>query len=283
MFWWIFKILPDVASIFLAAVALVAIVKPEWLKQLEGEKRKQFRTFAAIFLIVLGLAAVVSNQVQKALDGNKAITAQNGLQHSIDDLKDQLRAGELTHAAETQYLRGRLDELSQFTPAILKLAEASEENTRREYEQKVFSNKELRDFTANVVLRMRSWEDRKKQADSALFSRHAAQQAQVWHAGADFASGEPQRQLDQLRSQETAQTLQNETSFQQEFRDKILRDAIFARDQLITRLGQKAQPEITVFPGGIGSLLIFQGQFFGNNAVEIAANYLEQFAKKLSP
>lgn len=278
--WWMFKLLPDVASIFLAAVALIAIVKPEWVEKLEGEDKKTLRTWGAVSLIVLGIAAVISNQVQKVQDSGKALADETKLQQSVDGLKGQLHDQEVNSTAENQYLRGRLDELSEFTPAVLKLAQASEENTRREYEQKVLSNRQLRDFISDVVARMRDWEGRRKQADDAFFNKMINDQQQI------SRSGDPNKirqQFDQLRSTEMTDEMQMDATFQREFRDKILADAIFARDQLITRLGLKAQPDINVFPGGTGSLLIFQGQFFGADPVGMAASYLEQFARRLSP
>ncbi len=48
-------------------------------------------------------------------------------------------------------MQGKLDVFAEFAPAIVKLAEATELNTRKTYEAKMLSNKDLYDATMDVV------------------------------------------------------------------------------------------------------------------------------------
>jgi thiol:disulfide interchange protein len=106
--WWIFKLLPDIAGIFLAVLAFAVVVNPAWIKGFEGDQKRRMRTLAALFLVALGIAAVVSNQVQKSVDSANAKKDQGKVQNSVDDLGKQLQDEKLNHTAEAQYLAAGL-------------------------------------------------------------------------------------------------------------------------------------------------------------------------------
>ena len=69
--------------------------------------------------------------------------------------------------------------------------------------------------------------------------------------------------------------------FQNDFNQNILDDAISARDQLIEKLGASAEPQLDQI--NRSALYVFRGVIVGSFPVAKAANYLEMFAKKLSP
>jgi hypothetical protein len=246
----------------------------------EGDQKRKMRTLAALFLVALGVAAVVSNQVQKSVDSANAKKDQGKLQNSVDDLGGQLQDEKLSHTAEAQYLRGRLDQLSQFTPAILKLAQASEENTRKMYEQKVVSNKDLRDFTAGVVAKMRDLDRRQKMAEQQAEDKWDARVREALPPPNASSTEREQalQKLGPLRNQEWTERTQIQMMFENECRQNILGDSIFAREQLLTKLGAKEEPQTVLRP-----ILLLDGSFAGVDPIGEAATYLELFAKKLSP
>jgi len=170
---WFWDLLPDLFGFSFTVAGLAVVLKPELLKVLEGDAKRTTRTFIAIWLAAFGVSALVSNIEQKHRSENAQATVQAGLKTSIDSLQIRLQDELLRHTAEAQYLHGRLDELSQFTPAILKLAQATEENTRKQYEAKMLSNKDLYDATMDVVKKMREFGKRRR-ADSARRSPGAS-------------------------------------------------------------------------------------------------------------
>jgi hypothetical protein len=62
----------------------------------------------------------------------------------------------------------------------------------------------------------------------------------------------------------------------------ILADSISAKNQLLAKLGSGAEPELTG-PFAKPAMYVFQGFDLRADMVSEAANYLEEFSKKLTP
>ncbi len=58
----------------------------------------------------------------------------NRQNNAVNGIKADLQKSELDRVADTNRLQGKLDVFAQFAPAIFKLAQATEENTRKQYE-----------------------------------------------------------------------------------------------------------------------------------------------------
>jgi hypothetical protein len=183
-------------------------------------------------------------------------------------------------------MKGQLDVFNQFAPAVTKLAQATELNTRKQYEQKALTNKELKDFVARVVKKMRDWQYREQIEEQEQSNKSFSETSQLYMAHLNDAPNSTQSQ--ELR-QQTAKMFANNVAarreldlkFEREFDTDILADAVIARNELINKLGISQEPEL----GQMNkyALLVFQGKIVGANPVSIAAEYLEQFARKQSP
>jgi hypothetical protein len=101
-------------------------------------------------------------------------------QHDMDDIKNQLNQSEVKSASENGVLEGKLEVFSQFAPAVLELARASELNTRKQYEQKELTNQQLRTFVAQVVKRMRDWSFRFEAADEELENQQMVERDRIF-------------------------------------------------------------------------------------------------------
>jgi len=165
------------------------------------------------------------------------------------------------HKQEIKQQRQAMDAVTRVFPEIRSYM-------RKEYEVKVQSNNQLRDFTANVVKRMRDLSYKHKQIrdqesakDWALIreNRNDLQKAaEIWN-------------------QETEEIVQEHTNLEYEFKTNILGDAIYARDELLSRIANPPQQSADL------SAAAFRGFLAGADPVGEAANYLERLAKQLSP
>ncbi len=245
---------------------------------------KQKRAFVGLgiaSLLITIFIGVKSFRNSKREEREKS-DARDKAQRDMDGLRQQLTESEIKRNADTRYLEGKLEVFGQFAPAVLELARASELNTRKQYEQKVLSNKELRDFVATVVKNMRDWQVREDQALSESGDKYRAATSQVYaaHRGEDLKSPQMQQQLSKAFTDNIAAEDEIRRKFRAEFEQAILGDAISAREQLITRLGVGSEPQLGL---NKGSMIVFQGFIAGPRPVGDAAEYLERFAKKLSP
>src|ERR1017187_5087973 len=265
MLLWIFYLLPDFIGLVLAATGFAVIFVPETIKSLD--QKPTLRRSLAAFLIVLGIGAVISNKVQHSQESDKQDQAQQRFQGQIDKLTQGLQAEQISHTGDVKYLEGELKVFGDFAPAILKLAQATEFNTRKQYEQKVMTDKELRDYVMQVVKKMRDWQYREQQEESDETQREMAAQSQIYaaHRGENFNSPEGAKDIQQKASQSFNDNRQREENiylkFEKEFRDTIFADAASAREQLLNRLGASAEPKIETRNKYI--LLVFQGQLAG--------------------
>ncbi len=265
LFHHIFNGLPSVAGLLLATLAIAL----GFIKELDEKlKSTPIRWAMATILCAIGITALISDIKQK---NDADIAHQAEIQKQEKDMKDireQLRATELSRISDTRFLEGQLKVFSDFAPAIFKLAQATEINTRKQYEAKVMSNRQLRDFTANVVKRMRDLSYKYQQ-------NHEQLSAKYW-AALQQAKDEQQRR--QVTNQHSQDEDREYNAINYEFKTTILADAIQARDELLRRI---AHPQISGHDAYIDS--VFRGFLAGPDPVGDAATYLEKLAKQLVP
>jgi len=87
---------------------------------------------------------------------------QESLTDSVGKIRDGLNQSETGRQVDNAYFKAKLedayklnDQMRSFAPAMLKIAEANEDYTKRQFEQKSLTDKKLFDYTQNVVARIR--------------------------------------------------------------------------------------------------------------------------------
>lgn len=216
----------------------------------------------------------------RAFEESKAVTAatyraKQQAQQNMDDIKRQLKDSEIKRASDTRYLEGKLEVFSQFAPAIMELAKASEESTRKQYEAKVISDKQLADFTMEVVRKIREFSHKY----SALEDQMTNEMINVSRQP-NLTDAEKKQQWNQEMQKMTQKMRDLSSQRDFEFRRSILPDAIYARSELLRR----KIPE-PVLPGAEGSEIggVLAGMLAGVYPELALADYLEIMAKQLSP
>ena len=240
---------------------------------IQDPKRRLMYRVAFLVIAVIGIVATLF--VEITVEGSHTKETE-GQRRDIGSLRGDLQRAETARQIDTAILKTKLEDayqmnaqLAQFGPAIMKLAQTSAEYSRKQYETKVTSNKQLRDFTIDVVRRMRESE---RNHDLKIRQIIDKQMATVQKA----ATEEERRRLWNLQSTELTQQYVN---WEFEFKSNILGDAVYAKDELLKRLGP--QPELP--PMEKSNLIVFRGILAGAHPVSGAAAYLEQLSKKLSP
>src|SRR5260370_15013289 len=222
----------DVMVVGLALLIAVASVLGA-IKLKKGESHKFW--WSTIF--IAGVAASVLTGVsqrhartehQKELDDQRKDQRQ-----ATESLRSIIQTNEVRSAADMGYLKAKLEDaeklnekLSQFAPAVMKLAETSAEFTRKQYDAKVTSDKELYAFTMGAVKKIREFSQKyetlsRKQSDEMF---NAMRQPNLTEA-----------QKQQLWNQGTQNSIQGYYNRDNEFRTSILPDALYARQELLKR------------------------------------------------
>jgi hypothetical protein len=196
-------------------------------------------------------------------------TEVDGQREALKNLQAKLDESEIRRAAETKYLEGQLSVLSQFGPGVLKLAETTAEFTRKQYESKVSSDRELYSFTMGVVTKLRDgWRDydtvsHQQYDDFANFVRQGRPEAEQHQKWSEFI----QKSTDLSNKRDA------------EFRTSILPQALIAREELMKR--KLSEP--TVSPEDKRRVeLVLRGMSVGPNPELTLASYLEIMARPLS-
>jgi hypothetical protein len=231
--------------------------------------------------VVLGIASVVISIFTGVRASREASEAKDQAQRNIDQIEQQLTESEIKRSSDTRYLEGKLEVFGQFAPAVLKLARASELNTRKQYEQKVLSNKELKDFVTTVVKKMRGWQAREDNELAESRNKYFAATSAIYeaHKGGNIEPAQMRQELSKAFTDNIAADDGINRKFRAEFEQSILGDAISAREQLIIKLGVGSEPEVGVL--NRSSMAVFQGIIVGPEPITGAAEYLERFANKV--
>jgi hypothetical protein len=188
---------------------------------------------------------------------------------AITTLQSKFDQAEISHAGEIKYLQGKVDVFTQFAPAVVKLAQATEFNTRKTYEAKMLSNKELYDSTMDIVKRMRAFgQKRRLESEQQMNARIAAMRN---------ATSEAERS--KLWQEEVSDSVAAYSRTDAEFRSSILPDAVYVRNELLRR--NIPEPAPNPMRPASRVQLVFSGSLAGAYPEFDAADYLEQMAKQL--
>jgi hypothetical protein len=282
---WFWHSIPTVDGILVATLAVSFM----FMKEIDEilVKKPKLRWFIAGLLVLFGVGGFISDRIQDAQEQTQRDETERNHASEISGLKATMQQEEISNAAETKYLEGQLSVFNQFAPAVVKLAQATETNTRKQYEEKVLTNKELKDFVTQVVKKMRDWEYRQRTAGEAIDNKYDAIQSQMLanYRGEDVSSAQVHQkmvtEMDKLTNNKIVEEKAMYSQFENEFNQTILGDAILAREQLINKLGIGAEPKLPEMERT--GLYVFRGIYAGAYPVAGAADYLELFAKKLSP
>ncbi len=220
---------------------------------------------------IIGLGVICSGMTlwQQERSRQAHIDEVNRSNNAVNGIKADLQKSELDRVADTNRLQGKLDVFAQFAPAIFKLAQATEENTRKQYEAKMLSNKELYDATMDVVKKMREFGQRRRlESARQMDANIAAMRAATTEAEKAKAWADQSNNMIAAYYQKDA-----------EFRTSILPDAVYVRNELLRR----KIPELPPNPMRPASMvqMVFTGSLAGAYPEFDAADYLEQMAKQL--
>jgi hypothetical protein len=231
------------------------------------------RWVMVLLFVLLGVGEYVS--IRKADDAHaKEINDQK---QAVETLRNIVQVNEIRNAGDMGYLKAKLedseksnDRLSKFAPAIMKLAETSEEFTRKQYEVKVTSDKELYEFTMGVVKKIRDFSTKyqtlqRQQIDEAI--------------NASRTSNLSDAERHQRWNEETQKSIQLSYARDNEFRTSLLPDATYARQELLKRtLPEPVLPREQKYDVD----MVFRGMLAGIYPELALANYLELMVKPLS-
>lgn len=226
-----------------------------------------------VLLFGLGLSALTWTQISRADKAHKAELVQ---QHTdIENLRGDLHKSETERQVTEAYLKAKLEDsyqmnaqLAQLGPALMTLAKTSADFERKQYETKVTSNKELYDFTLGAVKKIRDF--------SQKYSALERQQTDELMAAARQAQSDTERQ--QRWNAETQKEIQLYYAKDAEFRNSILPDALYSRNELLKRkiaepsLGPMQKTEVDI---------VLRGSLAGVYPELALANYLELMARQI--
>jgi hypothetical protein len=214
-----------------------------------------------------------------------------GLESQISTLRTTQNQSETARQVDNAYLRAKLedayklnDQMRAFAPAVMQVAKAGQEFSRKQYEQKVLDNAQLKAFTASLVKRMRDLESHYKSLADEHFD--AMRRKQMNRALARPPSA-PKLTPEEIRTQgfidaqeEQSFYTQSRASYEQSFHATMMADAQYARRELLLRVG--GDDFLTVREKARADTLI-DGMLAGPSPLADACDYLEALLKKLSP
>jgi len=230
------------------------------------------RIALASLFVLLGIGEIVSiNRADTAHD-NEVRT-----QHTdIENLRGDLHKSDTERQVAEAYLKAKLEDsyqmnaqLSQLGPALLKIAQTSAAFERKQYEVKVVTDKQLRDFTLVLVSKIQQFSQKyvllqRQQSDEEMNSVRSPQ----------LSDSERQQRW----SQSTQKEIQLYYSRDFEFRTSILPDAIYVRNEFQKR----KVPEPILTPLEKSNVdMVLRGVLAGPYPERALANYLELLAKQL--
>jgi hypothetical protein len=221
--------------------------------------------------VLLGIGEIVS--IVKAEAAHSAEVEQ---QHSdVERLRNDLRIAETARQVDDAYLKAKVEDYSQFGPALLTLARTAEKFQQKQYETKVQTNKELRDMTMDVVKRLRVFSAKYRALDQEVFDKERAARVQQYEVPGKELTESERRQSFLSESRELWDLSNRKEN---EFKSDILQDAIYVRDELRRR--KTKEPEMTPMQKSEVNI-VFRGILSGPYPEEAVADYLEQMAKQL--
>jgi hypothetical protein len=229
----------------------------------------RFRTYAVVACIFLIAQGVRGYWASKEAEG-----VQSGLNSSIGDLKSQLQKSDTGRQVDDAYFKAKLEDYKQLqdlAPALMKIAEATENYTKKQYEVKEMSDAKLLDFTKGVVAKIRD-----------LGGKCQAQEVSIAMTNSNYQA---QSMTDEQKSQFWGEQMQRQGAAEKrnmdicadDFRGQILGDAEYARGELLNRVGGDKFMSDFERMGHVA----LDTMSYSPYEINAAGNYLEALANKL--
>ncbi len=266
-----FELVDYMVVVLPTVIAVVSV----WvaIKLEKGESHK----FWWVSIVVAGVAASVLTGVSQSHARKEHERELDDQRQAVMSLRSVIQTNEVRSAADMGYLKAKLEDseklnekLSKFAPAVMKLAETSAEFTRKQYETKVTSDKELYAFTIDVVKKIREFSQKYE-----TLSRQQTDEMMNSVRQPNLTEAEKQQRW----NQDTQKSIQLYYNRDNEFRTSILPDALYARQELLKR----KLPEPTVSPMQKSEVdMVARGMLAGPYPELALADYLEIMAKPLS-
>ncbi len=281
----------DLANVFFALAGGLFIAQWGRITSIHQPKRR-----VVLFLIGTAIAASLVTTAWR-WTSHKAVEARGQreqlarleliptLNTSIDTLKSGLQQAETGRQVDAAYFKAKLedaykvnDDLRQFAPAIMKLAETSADLGKKQYDQKVLGNSELKSFSVDVIKRMRELENQYQLAERQ--QSDANWQKLISRPRQPAPSDEDRRKQAIADQQEeiTSYTLLR-SRYEQLYRSTIMGDAQYSRRELLNRIGGDA----FLSPRDKSKSIALDGILAGPAPIGDGADYLDALVRKLSP
>ncbi len=227
---------------------------------------------AAILTIAQGVRLYQASQ--------ESHRVQASLNNSIRDLNGEIQKSDTASQVDNAYLKAKLEdaykvnqELTGLAPALLKVAQVSADYTKKQYENKVLSDKKLLEFTAQAVTKIREIQSR---CDTG--TQKAESIISVPPPTEPMSQEQRNQYLINRQRQFAMAYQQSQSECEQTFRNVVLGDAAYARRELLSRIGGDG----FLLPLERSKGIAIDGVFAGVRPVGASADYLEALARKLS-
>lgn len=255
--------------------AILTILVAVLAEKFEGRTKK---ILWGLFVLTVLVLAVLQIRERHKSEGDHRQEVEH-LNRHIDDLQGAFNVSEFRNASDMGYLKAKLEEsekwnetLSRFTPAIYKLAQTSAEFSRKQYESKITSDKDLKDLTMGVVKNIREFSQKYSRMDRQLFDELSSRMTDMRLS--QLTEAERRQQLDQQQQKYT----QLSDAKRAEFRNSILPDALYFRQELVKRkIPEPALPPMEEAT----AKMVLGGTLAGPDPELALADYLELMAKPL--
>lgn len=209
----------------------------------------RFRIYALIACLL-----VVAQGVRIYLASRESEEAQTKLNASITSLGVRLTVSDTGRQVDNAYLKAKLEdykELQALAPALLKMGEATEEYTKKQYETKTLSDAKLLDLTTDVISRLHKIGTDCKKGEDEVFGFEPPRPAN-WP---QMTEAERTPYYVQ-RNQEIQRRYMNaELSCDSAFKQSVRGDAFYVENELLKRTGgdsfmsMNQQHEASIFFG----------------------------------
>lgn len=211
-----------------------------------------------------------------ALQAYRTSVEQKDLEDSISSLQQSVNKSETGREVDDAYLKAKLEDykqLQELAPALLKLGQATEGYTQKQYESSVLSKKKLLDMTDDLAAKIRVLGSQCAAKEEAIFNSNDALPTQ-WK----MMNQEQRVQYSRQQSTERSQAYeQNRQQCVSAYRMRIEGDAAYLRRELLSRIGGDS----FLLPREKQKYIAIDGIFAGPDPIDDSADYLEALAHKL--
>jgi hypothetical protein len=230
--------------------------------------------------IVIGVSLTIATLWQQSRLDEKHSQEIKVIVESNQKVVDGLRDLDVQRKADNAVLVARLDDASKanddlrrFAPAIMRLAEATSENTRKQYESKVITDGQVKDMAIGVIKRIRDLHEKCENEKSAIFRPFAQADNNLSPDArrAAFIDEQNRQLIERLKIDDNCHTT---------FTNLIMSDAQYVQRELIKKTNGDGfiDPRLR-----FGRLVILYGTTSGPDPYLEGASYLDALLRKVLP